>query len=110
MLNNEYFILSLVFVQPYPRARRDNELGAEPAGSCTNIVVADPKFVSTADNDYRLLTGSPAIDGGDASLISTVYVPDQSTDLYANVRLKGAEVDIGACEWQPPSGTLFLLR
>jgi hypothetical protein len=54
-----------------------------------NLVGADPKFMS--GGDFRLQTGSPAVDTGDATGIA-------STDILGAKRPTGAGPDIGAYE------------
>lgn len=83
---------------------------ATPAGSCEDIYLADPQFVSIAQNDYRLRPNSPAIDTGDASINDTDYVADQSTDILGNPRIKNTALDIGAHEWQPWAGTVIMIK
>lgn len=53
---------------------------------------ADPLFINPANGDFKLKTGSPAIDFGQSSL----YFPKK--DLLGNARPKGKEVDCGAYE------------
>lgn len=59
---------------------------------------ADPRFVSpvatspSSGGDYRLLTGSPAIDHGDNSVVTS------GTDLAGRPRTGGSAVDAGAYE------------
>lgn len=80
--------------------------GALPAGSVTNVYVdLDPLFVNAAAGDLRLQASSPAIDKGDAA-----YAADLPTDLYGNNRIKGTGPDLGAHEWQPPHGTMIIIR
>lgn len=77
-----------------------------PAGSVANVIVADPLFADAANGNYRLKSGSPAIEAGDNSFIAGF----ENLDVDGNTRLKQANVDLGAYEWQPPAGTLFLVR
>lgn len=53
---------------------------------------ADPMFVNPATGDFKLKTGSPAIDFGQSAL----YFPKK--DILGNIRPKGKEVDSGAYE------------
>jgi hypothetical protein len=57
----------------------------------TGTVTRDPLFVSPATGDFRLSSGSPAIDVG-----TTRGAPDHDLDGY--LRPQGAGVDIGAYE------------
>jgi Ca-dependent carbohydrate-binding module xylan-binding/Disaggregatase related len=77
----------------------------------TGTVFADPKYVNAAAHDYRLLSGSPAIDTG-----TSIGAP--STDFSGVARPSGGGFDIGSYESsgtsQPPppvvtSDTLVLL-
>jgi hypothetical protein len=64
-----------------------------------NIITQDPKFMSATD--FRLQTGSPAINAGDKTLFEVGKTPDLSsmiTDLVGNGRIEGASVDLGAYE------------
>ena len=63
-------------------------------GSATGTIGGDPKFVSynpTATGDYRLQSGSPAVNKGLAASAPTV-------DILGVARPKGGAVDIGAYE------------
>ncbi|MCB0052041.1 MAG: cadherin-like beta sandwich domain-containing protein, partial [Caldilinea sp.] len=73
------------------------------------VITSDPLFVApisatlapTTTGNYRLQTGSPAIDSGDNSAVSF------STDLDGNARIQGGTVDMGAYEATPlPDVTL----
>jgi hypothetical protein len=56
----------------------------------------DPKYLDATHNDLRLSPNSPAIDAGDATLLP----PGLLFDLEGNPRRIGANVDMGAYEWQ----------
>ena len=58
-----------------------------------NNLTSDPSFVNLSSNDYRLRSGSPAINAG--ILLSEVLV-----DILGVVRPQGAGVDIGAYEYK----------
>lgn len=59
--------------------------------------IADPKFASAANGDFRLLEKSPAIDLGDPA-----YVPAEGErDLGGGPRIIGKAVDCGAYEFLP---------
>jgi len=61
-----------------------------------------PVFIDTSASDYRLITGSPAIDAGDSSFYASSATPDLSaitTDLRGAGRIMGQQTDIGAYEF-----------
>ena len=63
-------------------------------GSATGTISGDPKFVSynpTATGDYRLQSGSPAVNKGVAASAPT-------TDILGVARPKGGALDLGAYE------------
>ena len=55
---------------------------------------SDPQFVDAANGDFRLAAGSPAIDAGNGA------INIESVDLSNNPRSVGAEIDLGAYEYQ----------
>ncbi len=61
----------------------------------SHVVQGDPKFVDAANNNFHLLTGSPAIDRGIASLSGSAA---PVSDIDGNPRPMGAGFDIGAVE------------
>ena len=67
------------------------------SGDVSNNFVGDPKFVSIANNDFHLTSGSPAIDGG--ANLGSPY----DTDKDGNSR--GSSWDIGAYEYGGVPGT-----
>ncbi|RMH20313.1 MAG: hypothetical protein D6698_04430, partial [Gammaproteobacteria bacterium] len=78
--------------------------GGCPAGStCTNVLDADPLFVSSTD--LHLTQCSPALDAGDDAANS------EATDLDGNTRkfdafAGGSMIDMGAYEFQSAGATL----
>jgi hypothetical protein len=64
------------------------------AGNLTNTSNSDPLFVDASNNDFTLQTGSPAIDAGDSSLVSSNVL----TDLSGNTRIQNIIVDMGCYE------------
>jgi parallel beta-helix repeat protein len=54
--------------------------------------LGNPQFINHATGDFKLKTGSPAIDSGQSSL----YIPKK--DILGNTRPKGKEADCGAYE------------
>jgi hypothetical protein len=65
---------------------------SDPLPDGTGNINADPGFVNTATNNFRLSTGSPCINTGDNAFNS------QATDLDGNLRVAGASIDMGAYE------------
>lgn len=62
----------------------------------TGNIDVDPLFVDSRANDYRLRSGSPAINAGDpASATATV----SATDIGGHTRIVDNRIDMGASEW-----------
>ncbi|MBC9798263.1 right-handed parallel beta-helix repeat-containing protein, partial [Sinomicrobium weinanense] len=79
---------------------RRNILEEFPDGT-NNQVEVDPLFVNPANNNYRLQSGSPAIDTGLArwfDKVSEETDADTSIDLDGTPRRQGDNVDMGAYE------------
>jgi hypothetical protein len=57
-----------------------------------DTVFADPRFVG--EDDFRVQSGSPAIDAGDDDALQS----DITTDIVGAPRIQGARIDIGAFE------------
>lgn len=67
-------------------------------GESENNILVDsgqPLFEDAANGDYRLASGSQAIDGGDNSFVPSGL----ERDLAGNSRISNGIVDIGAYEW-----------
>ena len=68
--------------------------------STSNCYMNNPSFVNEASGDYRLKAGSPCVDAGEGSY------PSGAIDLAGNKRVYNGKVDIGAYEYQPPTGSV----
>ena len=66
----------------------------EGGASGNENIDAEPLFVNPNNFDYRLSSGSPAIDSG----TNDVFVAPNTTDLAGNPRIVGARIDLGAYE------------
>jgi hypothetical protein len=55
---------------------------------------AEPLFLQPAQDDFRLVEGSPCADAGDSDAVP----PDITTDIDGNPRIIGGAVDMGAYE------------
>ena len=67
------------------------DLGGRTLNTSNNIVGQDPRFANPATGDFRLQSGSPAIDKG--------YPNGLTTDFAGNPRPQGVGIDIGAFEF-----------
>lgn len=76
-----------------------NYYGYTPPADQGNISL-DPLFVDRTSGDFHLTSGSPCIDAGDDSAVTS-----GGTDRDGRPRLFGAHVDIGAYEFGPPPFT-----
>ncbi len=96
----------------------DNVGGSSGISASGNKVGADPLFTGATAADYKLQSGSPAIDMGLASFIfidennNSVNVNAPSVDFDGNSRpvdgdvAGGPQYDIGAFEFVPPAALL----
>jgi hypothetical protein len=91
--------------------------GATVITGAAVVSVADPQFVG--GGDYRLLSGSPAIDRGSSAYYRTGQTPDLSrivTDLGGSPRVQNCIVDLGAYEYvmhgflEPVNGIMYVNR
>ena len=58
-----------------------------------------------AAGDYRLRRKSPCVDTG-----SNIPELLDGSDLDGAKRKRGSFMDMGACEWQPPAGSVIMVR
>lgn len=80
---------------------------AEPYGSCTNNIVADPLFVAAGTTNFQIQVTSPCRDAG----LEQDWMQTLGTDLYGNSRIRGWGPDIGSHEVAPPprEGPIFVI-
>ncbi len=76
-----------------------------PAGSAEGNLHADPMFVNSATNDYRLKRGGPCIDRG----LNEAWMGN-AKDLDGVDRIRGGKVDMGVYEGPPRTGSLMTIR
>lgn len=86
---------------PHPRTGNDSYIYKLSANVKVQIAnnkftrdIKQLKFVNPADNNYRLISGSPAIDKG-----KDIKSYNIQKDFYRGTRLKGNAYDVGACEY-----------
>jgi hypothetical protein len=77
---------------------------AEYVSAANHVFSADPKFENATAFDYRLGNDSPCVNAGDRTGILKT-----ETDLGGERRISGANIDLGAYEYQQ-NGLLILLR
>jgi len=65
----------------------------------------DPRFVDSANGDYRLMVNSPCCNKGQARTWAA-----GAKDFYGQVRVYGSSIDIGAAECQKAPGLVILMR
>lgn len=73
-----------------------NNGASKPTAADGNIIGKDPKFASPSAKNFRLVTGSPAINTGTTTKAKGVH----SSDITGTARIKGGKVDMGAYEMQ----------
>jgi hypothetical protein len=71
-----------------------------------NNIEANPLFVNAANGNFRLQSGSPAINSGDDNAIPAGV----TTDRDGNPRFSGLTVDMGAYEFQSTTAYRLLVR
>jgi hypothetical protein len=82
---------------------------SNPVSNTNYNLNADPLFVSpqnasaapTTEGEYRLQSGSPAVNAGNNTYYDSNQTPDLSaitTDLGGTARVKGGTIDMGAYE------------
>ena len=83
--------------------------GNDPSINATGPgnIVSDPFFINPSANDFRLLSGSPAINTGDPnSTTGTV----SATDLAGKPRVQQGRTDMGAYEYQANPVKVFVTQ
>jgi hypothetical protein len=70
-------------------------IGADSGGNIDD----DPLFANAASDDFRLLSGSPAINAGSSSAFTSLNIAGSDKDLAGNTRIVGT-IDMGAYEYQ----------
>lgn len=68
----------------------------------SNTINSDPLFTATSTGDFSLQNTSTCINAGDTSQISGVYTDNY--DYMLQNRFDGSAVDLGATEYQTPTG------
>ena len=71
----------------------DVDSGTGEGSMLYNCCTSNPGFVDAENGDYRLAAGSPCIDAGDNSYVTS------TTDLAGNARIANGTVDIGCYEY-----------
>lgn len=83
------------FTEDYNDVYENSGQGYDGLSAGPHDVSQDPLLISLATSDYRLNTGSPAVNAGDDGQVQA-----GDSDVYGYRRLVGAHVDIGAHELQ----------
>ena len=78
---------------------------AELTNSANFNTTNAPQFVNLTAGDFRLLPGSPGVNEG----INLPWMADE-LDLDGKPRIRRGQVDMGAYETAPPSGTVIIVR
>ncbi len=79
------------------------DLDHNPSG--TGNITNDPLLVDRFLGNFRLTPASPCLNAGTSLLWHA-----SAMDLDDKPRVKVGKVDMGAYEWQPPAGTLMMIR
>ena len=84
------------YVSPHVNnAIGEDDFSNIPTGNKINTSNADPLFINSVGNDFKLQATSPAIDTGDNSFIPAGI----TTDLAGNARIYNTTVDMGCYEY-----------
>ena len=83
----------------------DIDEGTARGSQFYNCYTFNPGFADAVNGDYRLAAGSPCIDAGDNSYVTT------TTDLAGNARIANGSVDIGCYEYgaSPTGNGLYMV-
>jgi hypothetical protein len=90
----------------YANGADDIVVGAGPFNTANQNITANPLFVDSSANDFRLFGNSPCVNAGNNAYNAT------ETDIRGESRIQNTTIDLGAYEWtagtDPETGILEL--